>query len=219
MATPTEILTTGGLANADLIVQAASATGLPLPILAAMVQKESGGQNVYGHDAGGVYSTLYGSVTVEGVTYGKGANIPVTQSNFAEFRRQVIDNGKTSNGVGPCQITYWGFFAQNPTYEFWDALQNLKGSPPRARGRPGRSDGLGCPQVRYTSAARSGSSWSCCTVSLMAGAPRPGCGGARRRPVARGVGRRAVAARHHAGFDYDGQSHRRRYAAGGVWRP
>ena len=126
MATPTEILAAGGLVNADLIVQAASATGLPLPILAAMVQKESGGQNVYGHDAGGVFSTLYGSVTVEGVTYGKGANIPVTQSNFAEFRRQVIDNGKTSNGVGPCQITYWGFFAQNPTYEFWDALQNLK---------------------------------------------------------------------------------------------
>lgn len=126
MATPAEILAAGGLTNADLIVQAASATGLPLPILAAMVQKESGGQNVYGHDADGVFSTLYGSVTVEGVTYGKGANIPVTQSNFAEFRRQVIDNGKTSNGVGPCQITYWGFFAQNPTYEFWDALQNLK---------------------------------------------------------------------------------------------
>lgn len=126
MATPTEILTTGGLVNADLIVQAASATGVPLAVLAAMVEKETGGKNIYGHDAGGVFSTLYGSVTVEGVTYGKGANIPVTQSNFAEFRRQVIDNGKTSNGVGPCQITYWGFFAQNPTYEFWDALQNLK---------------------------------------------------------------------------------------------
>ena len=68
MATPTEILTAGGLANADLIVQAATATGIPLAILAAMVQKESGGQNVYGHDAGGVFSTLYGSVTVEGVT-------------------------------------------------------------------------------------------------------------------------------------------------------
>ena len=124
--TPAEIFAKHGLANADLIVQAASATGLPLAVLAAMVQKESGGQNVYGHDAGGVFSTLYGSVTVDGVTYGKGANIPVTQSNFAEFRRQVIDNGKASNGVGPCQITYWGFFAQNPTYEFWDALQNLK---------------------------------------------------------------------------------------------
>lgn len=126
MATPTETLAAGGLVNTDLIVQAASATGVPLAVLAAMVEKETGGKNIYGHDVGGVFSTLYGSVTVEGVTYAQGANIPVTQSNFAEFRRQVIDNGKTSNGVGPCQITYWGFFAQNPTYEFWDTLQNLK---------------------------------------------------------------------------------------------
>lgn len=125
MATPAEILAAGGLTNADLIVQAASATGLPLPILAAMVEKETGGKNIYGHDAGGVFSTLYGSVTVEGVTYAQGANIPVTQSNFAEFRRQVIDNGKTSNGVGPCQTTYWGFFSQNPGYAFWDPLQNM----------------------------------------------------------------------------------------------
>ena len=35
MATPTEILAAGGLTNADLIVQAATATGVPLAILAA----------------------------------------------------------------------------------------------------------------------------------------------------------------------------------------
>ena len=56
MSTPAEILAAGGLVNADLIVQAASATGLPLPILAAMAEKESGGKNIYGHDAGGVFS-------------------------------------------------------------------------------------------------------------------------------------------------------------------
>ena len=50
MATPTEILTTGGLVNADLIVQAATATGVPLAIAAALIQKETGGQNIYGHD-------------------------------------------------------------------------------------------------------------------------------------------------------------------------
>ena len=50
MATPAEILAAGGLTNADLIVQAATATGIPLAIAAAMIQKESGGKNVYGHD-------------------------------------------------------------------------------------------------------------------------------------------------------------------------
>ena len=113
MATPTEILTAGGLANADLIVQAASATGLPLPILAAMVQKESGGQNVYGHDAGGVFSVA-------------GQNVEVTQANFTEFRRRVVDGGEKSNGVGPSQVTYRGYWTAYPDYPFWEPLANLK---------------------------------------------------------------------------------------------
>ena len=36
MATPAEILAAGGLANTDLIVQAASATGVPLAMASSM---------------------------------------------------------------------------------------------------------------------------------------------------------------------------------------
>lgn len=130
MATPTEILTAGGLANADLIVQAATATGIPLAIAAAMIQKESGGKNVYGHDGSaetgpGVFSTKYGPVFIGGTTYAQGSNIPVTQGNFAEFLRRVTA-GEKSNGVGPAQITYAGYFKQAPDYPFWDALANIR---------------------------------------------------------------------------------------------
>ena len=130
MATPAEILAAGGLTNADLIVQAATATGIPLAIAAAMIQKESGGKNVYGHDGStetgpGVFSTKYGPVTINGVTYAQGGDIPVTQANFAEFLRRVTA-GEKSNGVGPAQLTYAGYFKQYPTYEFWDALANIK---------------------------------------------------------------------------------------------
>ena len=130
MATPAEILAAGGLANADLIVQAATATGIPLAIAAAMIQKETGGKNVYGHDGSietgpGVFSTKYGPVAINGVTYAQGSDIPVTQGNFAEFLRRVTA-GEKSNGVGPAQLTYAGYFKQYPTYEFWDALANIK---------------------------------------------------------------------------------------------
>ena len=129
-ATLAEILAAGGLVNADLIVQAATATGIPLAIAAAMIQKESGGKNVYGHDGSvetgpGVFSTRYGPVVIGGTTYAQGSNIPVTQGNFAEFLRRVTA-GKKSNGVGPAQLTYAGYFKQYPTYEFWDALANIK---------------------------------------------------------------------------------------------
>lgn len=130
MATPTEILAAGGLVNADLIVQAATATGIPLAIAAAMIQKESGGKNVYGHDGSaetgpGVFSTKYGPVVIGGTTYAQGSDIPVTQGNFAEFLRRVTA-GEKSNGVGPAQLTYAGYFKQAPDYPFWDALANIR---------------------------------------------------------------------------------------------
>lgn len=130
MASPAEILTAGGLTNADLIVQAATATGIPLAIAAAMIQKESGGKNVYGHDGSvetgpGVFSTKYGPVVIGGTTYAQGSDIPVTQGNFAEFLRRVTA-GKKSNGVGPAQLTYAGYFRQYPDYPFWEPLANVK---------------------------------------------------------------------------------------------
>lgn len=116
MATPAEILAAGGLTNADLIVQAASATGLPLPILAAMVQKESGGQNIYGRD---------GKDTASPGVYANDYPLQVTKENFTEFRAAVLA-GQKSNGVGPSQITYPGYWKQYPDYPFWDVLANLK---------------------------------------------------------------------------------------------
>ena len=116
MATPTEILTAGGLANADLIVQAATATGIPLAILAAMVQKESGGKNIYGRD---------GKDTASPGVYANDYPLQVTKENFTEFRAAVLA-GQKSNGVGPSQITYPGYWKQYPDYPFWDVLANLK---------------------------------------------------------------------------------------------
>ena len=116
MATPAEILTTSGLANADLIVQAATATGIPLAILAAMVQKESGGQNIYGRD---------GKDTASPGVYANDYPLQVAKENFTEFRAAVLA-GQKSNGVGPSQITYPGYWKQYPDYPFWDVLANLK---------------------------------------------------------------------------------------------
>ena len=98
MATPAEILAAGGLTNADLIVQAATATGIPLAIAAAMIQKESGGKNVYGHDGStetgpGVFSTKYGPVTINGVTYNDAGTAPVgvVSVGAAGSERQIIN--------------------------------------------------------------------------------------------------------------------------------
>ena len=116
MASPAEILAAGGLTNADLIVQAATATGIPLAILAAMVQKESGGQNIYGRD---------GKDTASPGVYANDYPLQVTKENFTEFRAAVLA-GQKSNGVGPSQITYPGYWKQYPDYPFWDVLANLK---------------------------------------------------------------------------------------------
>lgn len=108
------VLAAGGLANAGLIVEAADRTGIPLAIAAAMVEKESGGRNVYGHDTGGVFSV-------------PGRDIEVTPSNFAEFLRRVRA-GEKSNGVGPAQITYRGYFIdpRYRDYPYADPAANIR---------------------------------------------------------------------------------------------
>lgn len=106
------VLAAGGLSNAGLIVEAADRTGVPLAIAAAMVEKESGGRNVYGHDTGGVFSV-------------PGRDIEVTQENYGEFLRRVLA-GEKSNGVGPAQITYRGYFERYPEYPFGEPLANIR---------------------------------------------------------------------------------------------
>lgn len=109
MSTAQEILAAGGFQNADALVRAANDTGLPLGIAAALVAKESMGANVYGHDTGGALS-------------GAGA---VTQDNFTNQFLPLIRAGHTSNGVGPTQITYPGYFTQNPNLAWWDPYTNM----------------------------------------------------------------------------------------------
>ena len=104
-----QILSDGGFSNAQAIVQAAHDTGLPLGIAAALMAKESMGANVYGHDAGGAMS-------------GAGE---VTQQNFTQQFLPAILSGAISNGVGPSQITYPGYFVQNQNLAWWDPYTNM----------------------------------------------------------------------------------------------
>lgn len=81
------------LQNAEAAAVACRKAGLPFFAACALLEKESGGRNVYGHDKGGVN-------TVKG-------DLEVTRDNFLAFLMKVM-NGATSNGVGPLQITYAG---------------------------------------------------------------------------------------------------------------
>lgn len=107
----------GVLSNTVLVAQAAKIAGVPLHIAAALIYKESRGLNIYGHDWGGVYSTASGPVTIGGTTYPTGSDIPVTRANYLSFLDLLLSGnaqrpGVVSNGVGPAQITYYGFHVQ-----------------------------------------------------------------------------------------------------------
>lgn len=100
-----------GLANVELIAKAADKAGLPFYVACALMERESGGRNVYGHDKGGALS---------------GFPYEVNEGNYRVFE-WLIGNGQTSNGVGPCQITWKGFFPAMVKLGLkpWDALDNM----------------------------------------------------------------------------------------------
>ncbi len=114
MPTATDVLSQGGLVNVTSLAAAAARIGLPLHIAAAFAEQESGGRNIYGHDAGGVFSQ-------------PGVNVPVTKENFTEFFQKVVVQGRTSNGVGPMQITYPGYFpiAAKQNLRLWMPTENF----------------------------------------------------------------------------------------------
>lgn len=87
------IATKFGIRNAAVAARACREAGLPFWAACALLQKESSGRNVYGHDDGGALS---------------GYPFPVDESNYKVFLWLVTQHGQTSNGVGPCQITYAG---------------------------------------------------------------------------------------------------------------
>src|SRR5215216_1816355 len=100
------------LENVDIAAQVCDETGTPFYILRALLEKESGGKNIYGHDAGGALS---------------GYPKPVTRDNYEVFRWLVFTKGQTSNGVGPMQLTFKGFFTdmENKGLKPWDVHDNM----------------------------------------------------------------------------------------------
>lgn len=87
--------TKAGLTNVQHIAAACNTTGCKFYLATAMINKESNGRNVWGNDAGGTF---------------RGLRDEVTESSWRAFRHEVLTNGRTSNGVGPAQITWKGFF-------------------------------------------------------------------------------------------------------------
>ncbi|MCV7627578.1 hypothetical protein M3A84_010740, partial [Micrococcus luteus] len=102
------------LDNAAAIVAAARRADVPLAVAAALAELESGGRNVFGHDAGGVHSAP------------RGTDVPVTRERYEELVARVAQ-GETSNGVGPAQITWPPYFAQAAErgLRLWEPEDNL----------------------------------------------------------------------------------------------
>ena len=101
------IMRNNGMSHPLSIFRAARDAGIPLPAAAAMIQQESKGKNIFGHDVGGALSTSGRTVTIQGRTYPPGSDIEVTPARCAIFLIKIAA-GEKSNGVGPAQITYAG---------------------------------------------------------------------------------------------------------------
>lgn len=98
--------------NLPTLAAACTTTGLPFFMGLTIMQKETRGQNVYGHDVGGALSGYPGEVNEE---------------NYKVFRWLVDKQGMKSNGVGPMQITWGGFFPDMVAKAFspWDPADNI----------------------------------------------------------------------------------------------
>lgn len=83
------------LDNADVMAVACREAKIPFYVACALFLKESKGKNVWGRSDGS-------EATFSGYPG------PVTKGGYEIFRWLVIENGWTSNGVGPGQITYAG---------------------------------------------------------------------------------------------------------------
>jgi hypothetical protein len=91
------IATQFGLENATTIALAARKAEVPLAVASALFEKESMGRNIWGNDRGGVFEPL---------PFGW----QVTKAGYEIFEHYVVVLGYTSNGCGPAQITWRGFF-------------------------------------------------------------------------------------------------------------
>lgn len=120
-ATQIESAIKAGLVSEAVHFLAESCTdyGLPFWMGCTILNKETSGKNIYGHDSGGTFSF-------------SGINQEVTESNFEVFWRIVSAGGK-SNGVGPMQLTWKGFFTNTSKTGMldiglrpWDIHDNIR---------------------------------------------------------------------------------------------
>lgn len=103
-----------GLANVPSAAKACREAGIPFYVACALLEKESGGNNVWGNDPGGMFSELP-------------SDFRVTESTFRIFEYYVVMLGRQSNGVGPTQITWRGFFedAKKKGLALWHPYDNM----------------------------------------------------------------------------------------------
>lgn len=79
------------------IIEAQQTTHVPASLGLALIDKESGFRNVYGHDA-----------VRNPVRSPAGGFLTVTKTNYANYKRHR-DAGEGQQGVGPAQLTAKGF--------------------------------------------------------------------------------------------------------------
>lgn len=88
MPTVREVAEGFGLQNVGAAIEAAEKADLPVHVAFALLQMESMGRNIFGHDSGGMYPGQ-----------------AVTKAKFERLEKAVAAGGR-ANGVGPTQITH-----------------------------------------------------------------------------------------------------------------
>jgi hypothetical protein len=106
------VMSRRGLHNPTHIYDSSLSAQCDLAAACALMQKESGGNNVYGNDPGAM---------AEGFT------APPNEDNFALYWFMVIARGATPNGVGPSQITSPGLIQEmiNQGLKPYDIQHNM----------------------------------------------------------------------------------------------
>lgn len=107
------LATKKGMHNADILAKVADELGVEYSACLALMEMESNGENIWGADKGGYFSGKKGLVT---------------EADYKIFRNAVVTHGHTSNGVGPAQITWRGFFPdmEKKGLKPWDIHDNMK---------------------------------------------------------------------------------------------
>jgi hypothetical protein len=104
-----------GLTNVEALARACDNYAFPFYLACVIMDMETNGANIFGHDLGGVFYVKPPEV------------VQVTEERYHEFKRR-IDAGEKSNGVGPFQITWKPYFPrmEQEGLKPWLAADNIK---------------------------------------------------------------------------------------------